>query len=275
MKFGLPTFPCTNNQAALYATHLCQYMVASSISNYIQAVIFFHNLKGLTPPDWRDFNLKATLTGIKNTQEATSNRKDPLLPKHLAKVAKIVDLDSQIQRLVWTAMCFLFRTLLRVSHVVSSPHTLLKGDVKVTDWGIWVKVNSSKTRKKYQKPQYIPVVDKVGSPICPVGLIKACASHPGGKDSPLFSTPATPVLTYGVFHKTMDHLLRLAGLPGDFSSHSLRRGGTSFMSMIDCTVPQIKSRGNWASECVYEYIVPSLAHELKMDLKFSNNYPKF
>ena len=81
-------------------------MVASSISNYIQAVIFFHNIRGLTLSDWRDFNLKATITGIRNNQEASSHRKDPLLPKHLSRVARRVDWDSQIQKLVWGAMCF-------------------------------------------------------------------------------------------------------------------------------------------------------------------------
>ena len=274
-KFSLRSVPCSNAQAALYATHLSQYMVASSISNYIHAIIFFHNINGHTPPDWRDFNLKATISGIKNTQEATSNRKDPLLPKHLAKIAPHVEESSQIQRLVWAAMCFLFRTLLRVSHVVASPHTLKSGDIILTDWGFWVKVISSKTRKKSQKPQFIPVVASPGSAICPVPLLKNFLCAHRSREDPLFSTPSIPRLTYGVFHKTMDYLTSKASLPGDFASHSLRRGGASFMSMIDCTVPQIKSRGNWSSECVYEYIVPSLAHELSVDSKFSSCYSKF
>ena len=104
------------------------------------------------PPDWKDFNLKATITGIRNQQVTPSNQKDPLLPKHLARIAKHVDFDSRIQRLVWAAICFLFRTLLRVSHVVSSPHTLKSKDVVFTNWFFFVRVCSSKTRKSSQKP---------------------------------------------------------------------------------------------------------------------------
>ena len=247
-------------------------MVASSITTYVQAVIFFHNIHGHQPPDWKDFNLKATIAGIRNLQTTPPGQKDPLFPKHLTKLSKVVDKDSVIQRLVWAAMCFLFRTLLRVSHVVSSPHTLKTKDVVFTNWGFFVRVSSSKTKKKSQKPQYIPVVKSQGSPLCPVALLEDIWASSGSGENNLFSTSMIPAISYSVFSKTMDFLVAKAGINGSFSSHSVRRGGASFMSMIDCTIPQIKSRGNWASDCVYDYVVPSLQHELEIDTKFSKIY---
>ena len=205
---------------------------------------------------------------------APSNQKDPLFPKHLVKLSK-VDSESDIQRLVWAAMCFLFRTLLRVSHVVSSPHTLLNSDVVFTNWGFFVEVCSSKTKKKSQKPQYIPLVRSPGSPICPVALLEEFWASSGSGENCLFSTSAIPAITYSMFHKTMDLFIQKADLPGSFSSHSLRRRGASFMSTINCTIPQIQSRGNWASDCVYEYVIPSLEHDLRVDSKFSSCYSQF
>ena len=274
-KYSLPVFPCSNAQAALYATFLSEFMVASSITTYIQAVIFFHNIHGHQPPEWKNFNLKSTISGIRNLQTAPSGRKDPLLPKHLARISKVVDKGSAVQKLVWAAMCFLFRTLLRISHVVSSPHTLKSKDVVFTNWGFFVRVLSSKTRKKTQKPQYIPVVRSPCSPICPVSLLEDIWSSSGSGECNLFATDTITSISYSVFNKTMDYLVRKSGIHGDFSTHSLRRGGASFMSMIDCSIPQIKSRGNWASDCVYDYVVPSLKHELEVDTKVSKNYSLF
>ena len=172
-------------------------------------------------------------------------------------------------------MCFLFRTLLRVSHAVTSPHTLKTKDVVFTDWGFFVKVCSSKTTSKSQKPQYIPVVKSPGSPICLVTLLEGIWADSASGESNLFSTNSIPAISYSIFHNTMDYLISKAGLAGTFSSHSLRRGGASFMSTIDCSIPQIKSRGNWSSDCVYEYVIPSLEHELRVDSKISKCYSKF
>ena len=119
------------------------------------------------------------------------------------------------------------------------------------------------------------MVGSPSSPICPVRLLRDIWTSSNSGDDYLFSTEGIPVISYRVFHKTLECLIKKSGLQGSFSSHSLRRGGASFMSMIDCTIPQIKSRGNWASDCVYEYVVPFLEHELKVDAKFSSFYSKF
>ena len=52
-----------------------------------------------------------------------------------------------------------------------------------------------------------------------------------------------------------------------FASHSLQRGGATFMSMIDCPVPQIKARGRWRLDCIYRYIKPQIEAIVKADKK--------
>ena len=50
--------------------------------------------------------------------------------------------------MIWTMIIFLFRTLLRVGHVVVSPHALRRRDIKFFKWGALISVNSSKTKQK-------------------------------------------------------------------------------------------------------------------------------
>ena len=76
-------------------------------------------------------------------------------------------------------------------------------------------------------------------------------------------------LSYSVFSKKFKSMILKAGLKGDFASHWLHRGGTSYMSMMGCTVPQVKERGRRSSDCVFRYIKPALVHNVQVDKKFA------
>ena len=59
----------------------------------------------------------------------------------------------------------------------------------------------------------------------------------------LFSSPMVPKLTYSLFAKKFKELTIRAELKGDFASHSLRRGGATFMSMLERPVGTDQSQG--------------------------------
>ena len=84
-----------------------------------------HVCAGLDPVRFSNPILKATLEGIARVKGRGQKGKDPLFPNHLRKVSQVVNLAVDWELLVFTAMLFLFRTLLRVSHVVVSPHDSL------------------------------------------------------------------------------------------------------------------------------------------------------
>ena len=69
--------------------------------------------------------------------------KDPLTEKHLDMMSGNVKVKHEFCILIWTMIIFLFRTLLRVGHVVVLPHTLRRRDVKNFKWGALISVNSS------------------------------------------------------------------------------------------------------------------------------------
>ena len=110
-------------------------MKNTSIVNCYQAVIFYHNVKGLPVAGWSD-------------------------------------MDSYYMLSIWTIILFLFKTLLGVSHVVTSPHTLLVKDIVFTSWGMIVNITSSKTLTiQWGKPHQIPVSSIENKALCPVYLL--------------------------------------------------------------------------------------------------------
>ena len=68
-----------------------------------------------------------------------------------------VDTKTHMGLIVWAMIVFLFSTLLRVSHVVLSPHTLLRRHMQFFKWGVLVYVHSSKTNKIRLRFQYLMV----------------------------------------------------------------------------------------------------------------------
>ena len=227
-----------------------------------------HTCQGLDPVTIANPVLKATLKGIGNVEGNVEIPKDSMFPRHLLKISRIVNLSSELEVLMFTAILFLFRTLLRVSHVVSSEHTTTKGDVMFNENGLLLRVRSAKNLKSKEKALYIPVVKAKDESICPVAWFKYLRSKFG--DSPreeLFTSVGVPVLSYSNFNRQFKMLIVRAGLNGNFASHSLRRGGASYMSMKGCRVSEVKERGGWKSDCVYKYICPSLAHKVKVDMK--------
>ena len=78
----------------------------------------------------------------------------------------------------------------------------------------------------------------------------------------IFAFSSFPGVTYVKFAKKFKELTTRAGLVGDFASHSLRRGGATFMSMLERPLDQIKARGLWRSDCVFRYIKPPLSAKL-------------
>ena len=129
-------------------------MKYSSVINYYQTVIFFHKVKGHSVAGWSDILVSKTVKGIKKSQKIPEDVKDPLTLKKLGKMYRKADTKTHMGLLVWSIIVFLFSTLLRVSHVVLSPHTLLRKDIKIFTWGVLVSVHSSKTKKE---PFQIPI----------------------------------------------------------------------------------------------------------------------
>ena len=166
-KFKWNPFGCISSQACKFVAYLSNSMRYSSVINYYQTVIFYHNVRGSPVTIWTDPMLSQTVKGIKNMETTLEDVKDPMTEKHLGMMFSNVKVKSEFSVLIWTMIIFLFGTLLRVGHVVVSPHTLHRRDVKFFKWGAMVSVNSSKTKQKGSAHK-IPLSRAEDLSICPV-----------------------------------------------------------------------------------------------------------
>ena len=74
-------------------------------------------------------------------------------------------------------------------------------------------------------------------------------------------------MTYKMYHGMLKLFAARAGLGEcDFTSHSLRRGGCTYLAMAGATIEEIKFRGDWASETVYRYLKTPLQQRILNDL---------
>lgn len=266
---SLPLFPCTPDRIALYIAFLSPIMKPSSIESYLQGIVFKHVTSGRVAPKLADPRVKTTLSGVKNKYGTKPDQKDPLFLDHLASMRPHLDWSDQPMVLTWLASILMFRCLLRVGQVVSSPHILKRDSVTFTSYGLLLKVNSSKTRSRQDPPALIPVNRMTDKSICIVHLLeKMFNRYYIAPSEPLFSSPKCPCLTYSVFSSNLKSLLSLAGIKGNYSSHSLRHGGATSMSQSGFSVQDIKRRGGWRSSCVNQYIKHSISHAVTKDSKW-------
>ena len=268
-EFEWTPMPCSVEQACKYVTLLSDGLSFSTIMTYYQSVIFKHVCCGLEPVRASNSVLRSTLNGIKRSQGLGEKGKDPMFPSHLKRIYNVLHVNVHVELLVFLAALLMFRSLLRVSHVVTSDHTLCRRDVLFNNKGCLLRVRSSKNTSGKGNERYIPITWAPDASMCAARGLKALLeSSPGQPDYPLFSSGDASGLSYSTFHKVFKSLISRAGLIGDFASHSLRRGGATYMSMVGCTVLQVKDRGGWSSDCVYRYIKPPISHKVKIDEKF-------
>ena len=86
---------------------------------------------------------------------------------------------------------------------------------------------------------------------------------PARPSDPLFSLPNNKCVTYYQYQKRLRYFIQKIGLnPEEFSTHSFRRGGTSYAFRSKVPVELIKMHGDWKSDCYQQYLSFSLEDKL-------------
>lgn len=255
-EFNLKTLPCSNRQLSWYITYLERYMVYSSIINYAQAVLLAHRLRNIEPPSVSSHSVKLTLLGVKRRSGSNPNPRAPMTISILRRLYSCLNFNVKFHVLFWAASLLLFRSLLRVSHVVESPHSLRVNDIMWSEEGYNIKVRSSKTSRQ---ARLIPVNSIITKSLCSVFWLKhwvKLSKLPG--NAPLFSITGVRAMSYNQFSNFLSRVLAAAHVDVKISSHSFRQGGASFLSSIGIPLHKIKERGGWKSNAVYLYITENL-----------------
>lgn len=187
-SYNFTPLPCSDDQLSLYGAFLYRHMSLSSIQVYLQAVIFASKLSSCAPPSLSHDSVKLVLEGTRRTGIVGGSGATPLTILVLKKLFPHVNTSRRVDCVLWAACLLMFFTLLRISHVVESAHTLLIKDVLAHDWGYMLIVRSSKTSRG-GAPIKLPLCKIPDKRFCPVFWIKKLLSLSSYQpDSGLFTS---------------------------------------------------------------------------------------
>ena len=255
---ALPADPSTVSRFLVFLARSCKF---STINNYLSAINVLHKFYG-HGIDYRQYYLiQLILKGLKRQLGTQLDQSRPFSKNQLIAMYATLDLTNDMDIILWSALIFSFRTLLRKSNVlpdtqVCSDHIIRRKDIDFTEWGMMVHVHSSKTIQHKQYVLDIPITYVKDQRFCAVTTLEDhLRIFPKCSDAPLFFNPKTgkPVL----YRELLTFIKRLAkdiGINDKVGCHSLRRSGAAFLHSIGTPLEDIMSIGDWRSMAVLSYL---------------------
>ena len=131
---------------------------------------------------------------------------------------------------------------------------------------VYIHVTFAKTIQFGNRDLVIPIPGNSDPALDPVRhLQKLFSKVPCSPDAPAFSYAASQFITYSTFTTCLKKLLGLTGYnPRDYSGHSFRRGGASFLFRLGASILQIQASGDWSSQCFVRYLHVSEEERLRV-----------
>lgn len=268
----LVPLPCPPSQVAIYIVWLSRTLKYSSITNYLSALNHFLKSEGSEPIDFSSHQIRTVLGGAKRTLGCAVKRAPPLLPTQLLRIFSFMS-DSVGHVCTRAALILGFRALLRKCQLTSSESVLLRSDFAFHKWGMVVTIRRSKTIQFAERELLIPVARVHNRDLCAVHWVaKHFAQVIVANSEPAFQVPSgrgsyTP-LDYATLQASIKYFAAKAGYSNEnFSCHSLRRGGCTYLALQGATIDEIKVRGDWSSDVVYRYIARPLSERIIADMR--------
>lgn len=267
-----PPTPCSTAQVGLYAVWLARTMKYSSVTNYLSGLNYFLKQEGSTPIDYTQFDLATTLKGIKREKGVPPRQATPLLPDMLLRI--FARLSATPGHTAWRAavLCS-FRALLRKCQITLSDSSLRRKDFRFLDWGMIISIRRSKTIQFQERVLEVPVARCPDKALCAVFWTeKHFGQLPAPPEAMAFRLPvsggtSSPML-YTIYQATLKLFSSEAGLdPVTISSHSLRRGGCTYLSLCGATLEELRTRGDWSSDTVFLYLKTPLSVRIMNDIR--------
>ena len=266
--------PCSSRQICMFIRWMAINLKYHSILQYLSALNDFLKRSGATPIDYKDYNIHKAIDGCKRDLGAFVRQAKPLLPKNLLSMFNHLG-RSSTHTAFRAAVLVSFRGLLRKAHVTDSTSMLNRQDFEFHTWGMIIKVKKSKTIQFSEREVMIPVHRLTSTDLCAVHWVekhfREVGAAPGAKAFRVPGLVGSVPLQYPVYLHLLKGLCDKVGLPPrDFSSHSLRRGGATFLLMTGASIREIMIRGDWSSDTVYQYLATPLNQRIIEDLRVAN-----
>lgn len=282
MKVKISPLPMDYEIVTLFMIHLAiSGLSYSTINKKLSALVMFAKLNRQAIDLRADFGVNLTMKALHRIIGDSVRKKDELFPKDLLSMKQHVSFSDFIEESVWLGVIFLYRTLLRKSHIFVGEfnHNLLcRSDIEFTSWGLIVHVTKSKTIQYRERTVDIPLT-RDGGPLCVVShLLRYFGKYPMTPDAPvlgMIKEGKKRFVKYGSALSLLKKWGNASGLQKDLGLHSLRRGGATVMSLAGLPLEDIKSRGDWQSMSVLQYLSYPLQQKIAIEKKMVDYINRF
>ena len=237
--------------------------------NVLGGVKYLHSATGHDFPS-DDFGLDETLQGLKRRLKGTPRMALPIEPVILRRMYQHIQIEKKSDLAMWCGFLVAFYCLFRKANVVPKDSTfdpaciLTRSDIEIDNESkrVLVYVNFSKTNVIPVPANSDPALD----------LFRHLKLLFSSVDAP----ETAPAFSYSGFinHRsyTVKALLTKAGLdPGQYSSHSFRRGGASYLYSIGGTTLMVQTLGDWSSQVFTRYLHLSIDDRLMAQELIASN----
>ncbi|VDI01313.1 Hypothetical predicted protein [Mytilus galloprovincialis] len=267
-KFCRSAFPVGQETLCGYVCFLSDnFKNSGSVRNYLSGVKTWAILLNFDTEEFNSPSLRLTLSGIDKLNTNVPNTKLPFEPYHLNRMFEIIDMTSVQDAVMWAVIMISFYAMLRKSQFANNSRTtfnpkeqLTRGDIQITEEGLIIDIQWSKTSQKHKNIHQIPLKRIEDCVLCPVLAYSRMVSMlPALPGEPAFGLSDSKgkicAFSKSDIDKILHKLLVRCGMDtSQYSFHSLRRGGATCASAAGCTDSEICTIGNWASSCYKGYI---------------------
>ena len=223
-----------------------------------------------------------TLKGLRLQMARPVHQAAAITPHMMLAMFAFVDVMCPEQVTAWTALIYVFHLLLRKSNIVPETQAqfdpikqLSRRSLTLAKNSMLVNIVWSKTLQFREKELLLPLVALSNKIICPVHWTwRMLHLNPADSHQPLFSYyrgNRFMVLTYPRLTFWFKKWLAQAGFNNaNYSMHSFRRGGATFLHEANIPGQIIKLLGDWASDCYLRYIDLTLNARTQAAVEFAD-----
>ena len=266
-KIKCQPVPISNINLCRYVAYLGRSYRFCTVQQYLNIVRILHLELGLSNPLKQNWQLSSVLSGIKRGKGVAQSYK---LPIHISMLRQFHSMlnhaDPQDARF-WAAVLACFFGLLRIGNITVKnkkswcPDKVIKrSDFSVCTKGSVLSVSCTKTIQYKERVLEVPLPFIHNECICPTSAMIRFLHM--SRDVPN-NMPLLSILQSGKIIPLTQDMVRkkLSQLLPDkrYGTHSLRRGGATWLLVSGVSLDMVKSLGDWKSDAVLKYIKPSNA----------------
>ena len=270
--FSLKTLPASTDALVCFCEFMARSVSYQHIKHCLHAVQFLHQSLNIPYPG-DTFQLDMTLQGLKRRLAKVAFQVLPITPKILKAMYSHLDMKKTQDLALWCAFLISFYGLLRKKSVVPragpyNPNQVLVRrhfSIHTPTNTVYVYLGFSKTNQFGARDLVLPILGNDDEALDPVRHLKELFSRvDAADDEPAFTYAPGKYITYNSFSSRLKSLLTRAGYPAaQYSGHSLRHGGATFLYQCGGSTLMIQSSGDWSSTVFTRYLFLSTAERWK------------